>query len=73
MITDELKTQFCNEVLKFTQNNKETYIDAVLLTSEKFGFGPEVGAKLLSKPIIEKIKVEGEEINLLPKMCKLPF
>ena len=49
------------------------YIEAVIELSEQYGFGPEVGAKLLNKPIIEKIKMEGQEINLLPKLSKLPF
>lgn len=73
MITDELKHKFCNKILNYAKNNEGSYIDAVLYVSEQFGFGPEMGAKLLSKPIIEKIRLEGEEINLLPKMSKLPF
>jgi hypothetical protein len=30
-------------------------------------------AKILSKPIIEKIKQEGEGLNFLPKSTKLPI
>lgn len=70
---DNLKIKFCNEVMKYVEKNKESYIDSVIVISEKFGFGPEFGAKLLSKPIIEKIRIEGQEINLLPKMSQLPF
>ena len=72
-MNDELKLDFCNKVIDFVKNNKETYIDAVIAISEEYGFGPELGAKLLTKPIIEKIRIEGEEINLLRKMSQLPF
>ena len=73
MTKDEVKTKFCNDIIKMANNNGGEYIDAVIEISEKYGFGPEVGAKLLNKPIIEKIKIEGQEINLLPKMSQLPF
>jgi len=72
-MTEQLKVNFCNEVMSHINKNGETYIDAVLAVSEKFGFGPEMGAKLLTKPIIEKIRIEGEDINLIPKKTKLPF
>ena len=73
MITDEVKNKFCNEVIKMANKNGGEYIEAVIELSENYGFGPEIGAKLLSKPIIEKIRIEGQEINLLPKMSQLPF
>lgn len=72
-MNNELKVDFCNKVIDFVTKNKETYIDSVIAVSEEYGFGPELGAKLLSKPIIEKIRMEGEDINLLPKMSQLPF
>jgi len=73
MISDDIKNKFCNEVVKNLKTNDGSYIDAVISVSEQYGFAPEMGAKLLSKPIIEKIRMEGEEINLLPKMSQLPF
>jgi len=73
MINEEIRNKFCNEVIKSAKKHDGSYIDAVILVSEQYGFGPEMGAKLISKPIIEKIRMEGEEINLLPKMCQLPF
>lgn len=72
-MTEQLKINFCNEVMSYISETGDSYIDAVLAISEKFGFGPEMGAKLLSKPIIEKIRIEGEDINLIPKKSKLPF
>lgn len=73
MITDELKNKFCSEVMDYAKTKENSYIDATIHVAEKFGFGPEMGAKLLSKPLIEKIRIEGEDINLIPKMSKLPF
>jgi len=72
-MTEDFKNKFCNAVVKHVNENQESYIDAVLAVSEQFGFGPEMGGKLLTKPLIEKIRIEGEEIHLIPKMSKLPF
>lgn len=72
-MNEEFRNKFCTEVINQIKKDRLGYIDAVIEVSERFGFGPEVGAKLLSKPIIEKIRMEGEEINLLPKMSQLPF
>jgi hypothetical protein len=44
----------------------------VLAVCEQFGLEPQVAAKFLNKPIIEKIKAEGQELNLLPKKTRLP-
>lgn len=73
MISDEIKYEFCEDVMSHVKKTESTYMDAVLYISEKNGFGPELGAKLISKPIIEKIRIEGEDFNLLPKNTKLPI
>lgn len=49
------------------------YMEAVLDLCEEFSIEPQVAAKFLTKPIIEKIQVEGASQNLLPKQNKLPF
>ena len=72
-MTDDFKKKFCVEVMEYVEESQDSYIDAVLAISARFGFGPEMGAKFISKPIIEKIKIEGEDINLLPKLSQLPF
>ncbi len=51
----------------------DNYIDAVLFICEDNGIEPFMAARMLSKPIKEKIRKEGKEINLLPKSAKLPF
>ena len=72
-MNEQFKQKFCNEVVEQTLKDRCGYIDATITIAERFGISPEVGAKLLSKPIIEKIKMEGQEINLLPKISQLPF
>ena len=52
MITDQLKTKFCNDVMHITKNKDCGYIEAVIELSEQYGFGPEVGAKLLNKQML---------------------
>jgi len=42
-------------------------MDAVLKFCEDENVEPEVAAKFLTKPIKEKIMLEGQEINLIPK------
>jgi hypothetical protein len=73
LLTDEIKNKFCNDIVKYVQINSCGYIDAVIVLAEKNGYGPEMGAKLINKPIKEKIRIEGEETNLLPKINKLPI
>jgi len=73
MIKEETKNDFCIEVIEHANKESMTYMDSVIHLSDKYGFGPELGAKFLSKPLIEKIRIEGEELNLLPKKSKLPF
>ena len=73
MITDEIKNKFCGEVLELATKESMTYMDSVIHVSEEYGFGPELGAKFLTKPLVEKIRIEGEDLNMLPRKSKLPF
>ena len=73
MITDQIKNDFCGKVIEYANKESMTYMDSVIYVSEEYGFGPEMGAKFLSKPLVEKIRIEGEDLNMLPKKSKLPF
>ena len=73
MITDQIKKDFCIKVMEYANKESMTYMDSVIHVSEEWGFGPEMGAKFLSKPLIEKIRTEGEDLNMLPRKNKLPF
>jgi|TARA_R110000824_G_scaffold25365_2_gene88451 hypothetical protein len=68
MIMDKSKqNSFLKDIENYVLNENTTYIEAVLSIGEKYKIEPEVSAKYLSKPIIEKIENEGIDINLLPK------
>jgi hypothetical protein len=74
LLTNETKRNFCNDVEIYVKNNGGSYIDAVIEMTETYNISPEIIGKHLSKPIIEKIGMEGIEINLLPKTENiLPF
>ena len=62
------------QVESYVLQNGGEYIDAVLYICEKSNIEPKVAAKYLSKPIIEKIGIEGRDMNLLPKKsAQLPI
>lgn len=63
------------EVEKIALSNGGMYIDAVIAACEDHDVDLVIASKFLSKPIIEKIKIEGQEVNLLPKEidAKLPI
>lgn len=70
---DIINVRFPREVELYAIKHKVSYIDAVLAVCEQFGLEPQVAAKFLSKPIIQKIKTEGQDLNLLRKKTKLPL
>lgn len=73
MIID-LKNKFSRNVELYVEKWKVPYIDAILALCESHNIEPEAIAKFLSKPLIEKIKMEGQNLNLVQKQKnKLPF
>ena len=64
---------FASQVEDFVRNNGGGYIEAVLELCEKNNIEPQVAAKFLTQPIIEKIQTEGEDANLLPRGARLPL
>lgn len=64
--------QFLEQLEKHMVKHKNGYIESVLSVCEELKIDPEQAAKYLPKPIIEKIRAEGESINLLPTTPKLP-
>ena len=66
--------EFCKMVESLIlEDTFDNYIDAVLHLCEEANIEPFVAAKFLTKPIKEKIKKEGQDINLLPKKTRLPM
>ena len=74
ILTEEQKNGFSKKVEKYIIEKGGSYIDAVLLLCAEYEIEPPLVAKSLSKPLIEKIKIEGQDLNLLPRPeNKLPI
>tara|TARA_R110002012_G_scaffold160808_1_gene322758 strand:- start:40 stop:285 length:246 start_codon:yes stop_codon:yes gene_type:complete len=67
ILTEEQKKTFSNKVEKYVKERGGSYIDAVISLCEEYEIEPPIVAKSLSKPVIEKIQMEGQDLNLLPK------
>jgi len=68
---EDLEKTFSRKVEERVLKTGDGYMDTINLLCEEMDIEPELAAKYLSKPIIEKIRVEAENINLLPRTPKL--
>ena len=74
ILTEEQKTGFSKKVENYIREKGGSYIDAVLSLCEEYEIEPPLVAKSLSKPLVEKIKIEGQDLNLIPRPeNKLPI
>ena len=73
IIPEEDNEKIQNEIESLVLSKEVSYMDAILYLCEKYSIEPEFIAKFLSKPIIQQLKAEGENLNLLPKSTKLQF
>tara|TARA_Y100000310_G_scaffold296359_1_gene328561 strand:- start:1414 stop:1635 length:222 start_codon:yes stop_codon:yes gene_type:complete len=73
MLFDEGGNTFSNQVEQNVQKYDGSYIDTVVGLCEDFEIEPELAAKHLTKPIIEKIEAEGRTFNMLPHKAQLPI
>jgi len=62
---------FTEEVVEMAEKSG-SYIESVIALCDKYNIEPQVAAKMLSKPIIEKIEREGISANILPQVPSLP-
>ena len=74
-IDDSAKEKFSNKVIDRAKSTKLSFMDCVLELSEEMGLDPSAAGKLLTKPLIEKIQYEAQELHLLKKSKskKLPI
>lgn len=73
LIEPSFKNQFSKMIIEYVSKTNSTYMDAILKYCADYNIEPEGAAKLLSKPIIEKL-VEEEEIFIsYPKRLNFPF
>ena len=71
-----IEETFSKEIEELCLTRKDgRYIDVILELCEKHGIEPESVAKLVTKPIREKLKAEFENKNMLKvgKKAKLPL
>jgi hypothetical protein len=73
MIIENSEINLQQEIEKRVLKTGDSYIDAILYICDNHSLDPEYIAKHLPKPIIEKLKEEGESLNLLPKTSRLPI
>lgn len=73
LFDNEKQRDLCRQIEKYTEQWKVSYIDAIIAIAEANEIPVESFSKILSKPIIEKINQEGQELNFLPKTTKLPI
>ena len=74
MILFMVKNDVSKEIETHVEKNGGSYIDAVLFISEKYTVEPEQMNKYLTKPIKEKLEIEGRELNIIrKKKSKLPL
>ena len=66
---------FPHEIELYVRENSGTYVEAILAICEKYDIDPVFIAKTLTKPIIEKLEVEGRDLSILPQLtsAKLPI
>lgn len=60
---EQEQEKFCKQVEKYVTDNGGTYLDAVLCICEEHNVSPEVGGKMISKPLKEKLQSEAIELN----------
>ena len=68
---EDLEKTFSKKVEDRVLKTGNGYMETINLLCDEMSIEPELAAKYLSKPIIEKIRVEAENINLLPRTPKL--
>jgi TorA maturation chaperone TorD len=73
LLDNEKQKELCIKIEKYVQKWNTRYLDAVVAIAESEDIPVESMSKVLSKPIIEKIQQEGQDLNFLPKTSKLPI
>jgi hypothetical protein len=66
---------FPHEIEMYVKVNGGTYVESILSICEKYDIDPVFIAKTLTQPIIEKLEIEGRDLNILPQLtsAKLPI
>ena len=73
LFDNEKQRELCRQIEKYVEEWKVSYIDAIIAICESNEIPLESMSKVLTKPLIEKIQQEGQDLNFLPKTTKLPI
>jgi hypothetical protein len=73
--TLSISIDFAQQIEEIVKTKKISYLDAVELWCDDNGKDISVGAELVKKSLVikEKIRVEAEDLNLLPRTARLPI
>lgn len=66
-IDDAAKEKFSKKVLDLVKSTKLSFMESVLSAGDEMGLDPSATGKLLTKPLIEKIEQEAQNLHLLKK------
>jgi hypothetical protein len=66
-IDDAAKEKFSSKVLERVKSTNLSFMDCVLELSIEMNLEPSAAGKLLTKPLIEKIEQEAQNLHLLKK------
>jgi hypothetical protein len=74
-IDDSAKEKFSNKVIERVKSTKLSFMDCVIELSEEMGLDASAAGKLLTKPLVEKIQQEAENLHFLKKkkITRLPI
>ena len=67
------KEKFKDELKRVLSISTDGYIMAVLQTCDNLGIDPSTASKYITRPIKEKIRIEGEKNHMLPRSSSLPI
>jgi hypothetical protein len=67
------KQRFSETIERYALDKKCSYVDAITLWCEENEMEIDVAAKLVNGVIKEKLRVEYQDLNFLPKGAKLPI
>jgi len=72
------KEVFSKKIEKYVEEHNTTYMDAIIFICNDYSIEYEFVSKLLNRTILEHLREERREFNLLPKVLvktknKLPF
>ncbi len=71
------KESFSKKIENYVVEFSSSYMDATIAVCNQYGIEYNVASKLLNRPILEHLREEGNNLNIIPrtlnKTKKLPF